>query len=259
MLLGIRIPGPERPQLPKLVGSTPIPLAGDLWVSEFPYFFSLSKTFKSRANPLFLFGLIQSSSPLRSFAVGQATGPPSSARPRCLRPAIGRASHSGKSNRSPIVQNRAKSWRPRGVAERLVRPESCVLCALRALCVCVVRPPPFLPPLPPWRPWLVWLRARPRLWGKHVGFAGPAPARLARDGALQSPAEAGLAGRRERARAAPGPARCGRRRPRPGAREEPRSLRSPRLGLGRLSAASRELGRPGYSLGRPGPWGARVA
>lgn len=90
------------------------------------------------------------------------------------------------------------------MAEPLVRPESCVPCALRALCVCVVRPPPFLPPLPPWLPWLVWLRVRPRLWGRHVGLAGPVPARFARDDTLQSPAGAGLAGRLERARAAPG-------------------------------------------------------
>lgn len=38
-----------------------------------------------------------------------------------------------------------------------------------------------------------------------MGLAGPAPARLARDDALQSPAGAGLAGRLERTRASPGP------------------------------------------------------
>lgn len=102
------------------------------------------------------------------------------------------------------MQPRARRWRPRGVAERLARSEPCELRALRPLCVCAVRSTPFLPPLPPWRLWLVWLRVRPRLRDGHVGFAGPAHAGPARDGALQRPSEAGLVGRPDRARAAAG-------------------------------------------------------
>lgn len=59
------------------------------------------------------------------------------------------------------------------MVKRLVRPGPCVPCALRALCVCVVRSPPFLTPLRPWLQWLVWLRVRPRLQGRHVGLAEP--------------------------------------------------------------------------------------
>lgn len=102
------------------------------------------------------------------------------------------------------MQPRARRWRPRGVAERLARSEPCELRALRPLCVCAVRSTPFLPPLPPWRLWLVWLRVRPRLRDGHVGFAGPAHAGPARDGALQRPSEAGLVGWPDRARAAAG-------------------------------------------------------
>lgn len=86
----------------------------------------------------------------------------------------------------------------------MVRPEPYVLCALRALCACAVRSTPFLPLLPPWLPWLVWLLVRPQLRDWHVGLAGPAPTRLARDDVLQRPPGAGLARRPGRVRTVAG-------------------------------------------------------
>uniref|UniRef100_A0A673TPR6 Large ribosomal subunit protein eL22 n=1 Tax=Suricata suricatta TaxID=37032 RepID=A0A673TPR6_SURSU len=44
-----------------------------------------------------------------------------------------------------------------------------------------------------------------------------------------------------------------------GARGAPEIAPRPRLGFGPLSAASGELGRPGYGLSRLGPWGPRPA
>lgn len=72
-------------------------------------------------------------------------------------------------------------------------------------------------PQPLWRLWLVWLRVRPRLRDGHVVLASPAPARLARDGALQRPPGGGLGWQAGRIGLGPPPAsaRCGRRRPRP--------------------------------------------
>lgn len=229
------------------MGSTPIPLAGNLWLSRSP-FFSLSKTFQSKANPFISLWarpvmlpppILRSGTCHRaSFLPRQPTGP-----------TRGWALHPGETNCSPIVQNRAKRWLPRGVAERLVRPGPCVLCALWALCVCVVRPTPFLPPLQPWRPWLVWLRVRPRLRERHVGLAGLASAQLARGGARQRPAGAGLAGGRSGPAPPPGPARCGRRRPRPEAEGETRALGGRGSGSGPLPGAGEELERRGCS-----PW-----